>query len=72
MNEEKIIEYVSLEFIACNDGTNISFELGKQGITAIKWDSKSGEMSLVPFIAIYKDDKLFSELHHFSYVRYKQ
>ena len=56
----------AVEVCSDNDGGEY-YEVGKNGITAIKWDWTSGHMAALQTVTVYKNGKLHSE-HCFSNV----
>jgi len=64
------IKLVSLEYPNREDGQVMEFEVGKNGITEIKEAEKNGEYAKIKYYEIWKDNLLFAEMHHFSFVKY--
>jgi ribosomal protein L15 len=52
------------------EGREIYYEVGKNGVTEIRRNERNGEMARIDFYEIYKGDKLVSELHHYSEIKY--
>lgn len=72
------VKHISLEYPNCTDGTNIYFEVGKDGVTSIKEKTyHPDEYSIRYYYEIWKRGEtehtqiLFARMDHFSIVRYQ-
>lgn len=69
---DKTIREISLMFPNCDDGTILTYEVGRGGVTQIKEVLKNGEYSQIKYYEIWKDDYLYAELHHYTQIIYKE
>ena len=53
-------------------GDIFSYTVGKDNVTNIIENQKNGEMALITYYQIYKDDILFCDIHRFDYVEYQE
>lgn len=67
MSEEKKIKSVIKSLLP--DET-IFYQIGKNGVTDIKWGFHNGDNALKPHIEVYKGEKLYCELYEFTEVEY--
>lgn len=67
----KKIKEVGLNFPNAEDGSVIYFKVGVDDVTEIKKAQRGGEFCDIDYYEIYKNGKLFHEMHQYGYVEYE-
>lgn len=65
MNEFKETEHLSVKYICIktlNDGSDISYAVGVNGVTKIEQCEKSGMYSNIPYLRVYSGESIIVEL----------
>jgi len=69
---EREIKSISLEYPMSTEGVNLSYDVGRNGVTKIVKMSRSTEpYCFHVYYEIWEGKKLVAELHHYSSIVYK-
>ena len=59
-------------WLIISEGLEIYYEVGKNDVTEIREALKNGEMANILYYQVFKNDKLFCDMHNFTEVQYQE